>query len=385
MKVLHVVRQFYPAVGGLEASVLNLATIQRHELGIDTRVLTLDRVFGQPGVLKPVDDVDGIPVRRIPWRGSSRYPLAPSVLRYLRSVDVIHVHAIDFFFDFLAVTKPVHRKFMVASTHGGFFHTSRTHAGKRIWFNVVTRASVLAYGKVIACSHSDAALFSSVAGRRMILIENGIDQKKYSSAASQLQTRTIICFGRYASHKRLEDVISLVGLLRTHHRDWKLILAGRDADQTSAQLTCMAVAAGVGDAVEVVADPSDDTLRMLMGRSSYYASLSAYEGFGLAAVEAMSAGLMPILSDIAPFKTLLADAAPGVLVSVDDMSSGAKRVEATVLIDNDKYAQRRFAVMQSVARYRWDDVAREYAAVYDAVSGNIRPVPLARAAGQAYE
>jgi alpha-1,3-mannosyltransferase len=41
--------------------------------------------------------VAGIPIQRLPWRGSSRYPLAPSVLWHLQSADVVHVHAIDFF------------------------------------------------------------------------------------------------------------------------------------------------------------------------------------------------------------------------------------------------------------------------------------------------
>jgi hypothetical protein len=49
--------------------------------------------------------------------------------------------------------------------------------------------------------------------------------------------------------------------------------------------------AGVSDAVHFVIDPSDDQLRSLIGEASYFGCLSAYEGFGLAAVEAMSAGL----------------------------------------------------------------------------------------------
>ncbi len=381
MKVLHVVRQFSPAVGGLEASVFSLANVQRRDLGIDASVLTLDRVFGHPEILKSVDEIEGIPVRRLPWRGSSRYPLAPKVLRHLKSADVVHVHAIDFFFDFLALTKPIHGRTMVASTHGGFFHTARQQAGKRLWFNTVTRASALAYDCIIACSQSDAELFESVAASRMRLIENGIDQSKFAGAASSTQTRTIISFGRFASHKRIDALISLVAVLRQHNPSWRLILAGRDADQTAGQLMAMAVSAGVADAVQVVSDPSDVTLRMLMRKSSYFASLSSYEGFGLAAVEAMSAGLVPILSDIPPFKRLLSAEAAGIIVSADDLAPAGEQIEVSVLSDASAYSRRRILVMETVLRYNWNDVARRYAAVYDEVSGGGRLVSMTQTAG----
>jgi alpha-1,3-mannosyltransferase len=52
-------------------------------------------------------------------------------LRHLRDADIVHVHAIDFFFDFLGWTKPLHGKKLVVSTHGGFFHTSFIRGHRR--------------------------------------------------------------------------------------------------------------------------------------------------------------------------------------------------------------------------------------------------------------
>ena len=243
-----------------------------------------------------------VPVHRLPWRGSPRYPLAPSVLSHLQPADVVHVHAIDFFFDFLALTRPLHRQTMIASTHGGFFHSAQLPLVKKFWFNTVTRASIHAYHRIVACSHSDADLFRSRAGHRLAVIENGIDQAKFKGAASPVQTRTIIYFGRFAQHKRVGQLFPLLARLREQDSAWQLIVAGRDADQTAQQLMAMADEACVADAVRFVINPSDAQLRSLLGEASYSACLSAYEGFGLAAVEAMSAGLLPILSGITPFR-----------------------------------------------------------------------------------
>ena len=85
-------------------------------------------------VLPAARRIDGAEVVRIPFFGSTRYPLAPSVIKFIRDADVVHVHAIDFFFDYLAWTKPLHRRKLVVSTHGGFFHTPYAARLKQLYF-----------------------------------------------------------------------------------------------------------------------------------------------------------------------------------------------------------------------------------------------------------
>jgi alpha-1,3-mannosyltransferase len=381
LKVVHIVRQFSPSVGGLEATVLNLARAQRSRLALDASVITLDRVFGTDTELAHEDIIAGIPVRRLAWRGSSRYPLAPSVLSHVRNADLIHVHAIDFFFDFLALTRSLHRRRMIASTHGGFFHSAQFSVAKNLWFSTVTRASICAYQRIVACSHSDAELFQSRAGRRLTLIENGIDQARFVNAAAPTQTRTIICFGRFAQHKRVGALFSILAQLRAQDPAWRLIVAGRDADQTADELAALAAAENVADAVRFVINPSDTELRTLIGEASYFASLSAYEGFGLAAVEAMSAGLFPILSDIAPFRRLVDDTKIGVSLDPAVPAALAAHVAASTLEDLGAYTTRRTQIMHAVRRYDWEEVAAQYSEIYrDAVA--VRPsAPFAEGSG----
>ena len=125
MRIVHVVRQFHPAIGGFESVVHELAATQVAS-GHVVRVVTLDRLFktATPEPLPAREMVAGIEIIRIPYFGFTRYPIAVSVLKHIRDADIVHVHAIDFFFDFLAWTKPLHGKRLVVSTHGGFFHTA---------------------------------------------------------------------------------------------------------------------------------------------------------------------------------------------------------------------------------------------------------------------
>ena len=362
MRVVHVVRQFSPSVGGLEDAVLNLAGIQRRVLGLDTRVVTLDRVFRQAGRLPATDEVAGIPVRRLPWRGSTRYPIAPGVLGAIAGADLVHVHAVDFFFDFLALTRPLHGRKLVASTHGGFFHSSFASRAKRIWFGSVTRASCAAYDRIIASSKNDEALFRGLAGTRLRTIELGIDVTKFSDAASPVACRTILSFGRFARHKRIELLFPLLAALRARSPDWRLIVAGTDADATVQELRAAASAAGVEDAVRFVINPSDEDLRVAMHEARYYVSASSHEGFGIAAVEALSAGLVPVLNDIPPFRRLVEQTGVGLVADLSDAGSTAARLEA---YDREAdHAVSRRAAIASVAQYDWRDIAKRFAVQY---------------------
>ena len=149
MKVVHVVRQFHPSVGGMEEVVLNIA--RRHlAAGGEVEVVTLNRVFHDSAQrLRTHEQYQGVPVRRLSYTGSTRYPLCPQVLGALHGADVVHVHGIDFFYDYLALTGAVHRKPMIVSTHGGFFHTAYASRLKRLWFNSITRASARAYRRIV--------------------------------------------------------------------------------------------------------------------------------------------------------------------------------------------------------------------------------------------
>lgn len=367
MKVAHVVRQFSPAVGGLEEAVHSIARAQRDQLGIDARIITLNRIFDKPDYLPKSDVVDGIPVLRLPWAGSTRYPLAPSVLSHVRSFDLLHVHAIDFFFDFLALSKPLHRRPMVASTHGGFFHSQELARLKRVWFSTVTRASITAYQRVVACSYHDAELFKPVAGDRLTTIENGINQSKFADASSRTPSRTIISYGRFARHKRLDALFPVLAQLHKSDPAWRLIIAGSYGDQTEAELRDSATSAGVKDLVEFVIGPSDSELKALIARCGYFASFSAHEGFGLAAVEAMSAGLLPILSGIEPFRRLVSASAVGLILDPDNVTETAAEIASSFTTDPERFTARRAQCMHAVRRYDWNAVARLYTDVYNDV------------------
>ena len=108
MRILHVIRQYKPVIGGMENFVENLA-VHLKEKGIESEVLTLNIDFSTGERFPESSIINGIRVKRIPFFGSRRYPIALSAINYLSDFDLIHIHGVDFLFDYLAGSKRFHK------------------------------------------------------------------------------------------------------------------------------------------------------------------------------------------------------------------------------------------------------------------------------------
>lgn len=366
MHILHVVRQYAPGVGGLEGYVAMLAKCQR-AMGHHVRVLTLDRLFDGDGQrLLAAETIDGVPVERIGWRGSKRYPVAPAVLRHLGDAELVHIHGVDFFLDALAATRLVHRRPMILSTHGGFFHTGFAQRLKRLFFVTVTRGSLMGMRAVIASSMQDRDTFARLWPDRTHLVENAVDIDKFRDLSTGSE-RTLIYFGRIAPNKEVLRLLRWFTALRTAESDWRLIVAGRPMGVSIATLTAEAQALGIAESVEFHDTPDDEALRRLVARAGVYACASSYEGFGLAAVEAVSAGLYPLLSDIPPFRRTLDRIGYGTLV---DFTQAPE--PHAFLADWKAFTDRRPSsdeIAALVAPFAWSRVAGRIERIMHAVLG----------------
>ena len=155
-------------------SVVEGLSVALQQNGHTVQVATLRLLFST-GAMAPAESVEaGLKVRRMRHWGPRRYPVAPAVFRAIRGYDLVHIHAIDFFVDYLSLLRLVHRIPLVISTHGGFFHTQRARAFKEMYFKTVTRRSLGGVGAVVCVSQHDRQMFSRIVPpQRIRVIENG--------------------------------------------------------------------------------------------------------------------------------------------------------------------------------------------------------------------
>ena len=370
INVVHIVRQYSPSVGGMEDVVQNIARQQREHHDQRPHIITLNRLFkNSTELLAREAVVNGVGVIRLPFRGTSRYPLCPQVLQHVAEADVIHVHGIDFFFDYMAFTKPFHRRPLVASTHGGFFHTTFASSLKKIYFNSVTRASSMIYDKIIATSENDGEIFKKIVKpSTLMVIENGVNVEKYSNQSSAVPTRTLLYFGRWSANKGLLETLALFKELVARQTGWKLIIAGREYDHTADEFRRWVTQNDLTDSVQIVPNPSEFELAEVIGQASYFICLSRHEGFGIAPIEAMSAGLTPLLSDIPPFRHLVTQSGMGALVSAERLNDSVEALLKLHATEQSDYALRRMQAQQFAERYNWRHIADRYAEIYTALA-----------------
>ena len=356
LTILHVVRQYLPAVGGMEAFVRDLAAEQRG-MGHAPAVLTLNRQFTQNNRRLPAREViDGVPVRRIGYVGRRRYFLPFLGPGALRQADILHVHATDPLFDLIAVLRHVARRPAVATTHGGFFHTPAYAGIKKVYFRQITRRTCRAYGALFANSAQDEGYFAGL-HPNVIRVPNGVRPIGDFTARG----RDLLCIGRLASHKNVDGVIRAVAALTGEAAACALHIVGQEWDVSPDSLARLAAELGVADRVHLHGYLDDAGLARLAAGCGVFVSASSYEGFGMSMVEAMGVGLVPVVHPNPSFVELLDEAGVGRCVDFGDPAVAAAAIMETLatLGPEQRGQARAFA-----DRFSWREAAARCVAEY---------------------
>ncbi len=367
--LVHVVRQYKPSVGGLEDFVASLVARQQGRFR-SIRIVTCDEVFrGGSGKLPAHETIDGVEVERLPYFGSPRYPLSPRILSAIRDADLVHVHAVDFFFDALALSAPLHGKPMIATTHGGFFHSQDYRLLKQMWFRTVTRLTANRYGAIACCSQSDYDKFVQIAPQKVRLVENGVDLGKFGDCGPRTPRRGLVTIGRLAINKRVDLLLDAMADLVGRDESWTLDIIGIPFDWSAEDVMRMIAARGLADHVRLHVGPSDAEVRDILSRNSLFVSASAYEGFGIALIEAMSAGLSPVVQRNAAFSAFAARHDGIALCDYTDPAAAARLIEKAYQALLRAPAETRARVMTVADTYSWSGTARRYEDLYREVTG----------------
>lgn len=298
MKILHVVRQFHPSIGGLEDYVYSLA-LEQIKIGYSVDVLTANTNFQTDELLNATEEKNGINVIRMPWSFSKRYPIIWIKPGLLNQYDLVHIHAVDFFIDYISLFKKlglVKAKVKVClTTHGGFFHTPNQQGLKKFYFKTITRFSLMGINRVFTISSNDQNLFSQIK-KDCELVENGVRLQKFGEKLDTTNDQSdLICLGRFSSNKKIDWLIeAYAGLVDSKG---KLKIIGGRATGDAVALKNLITWLGAEDKIELLLDLPDSEILEHISAAKFVVSASEYEGFGLSVIELMSYGLVPFLSN----------------------------------------------------------------------------------------
>lgn len=364
MKILHICRQYFPSVGGVEHFVADLAERLVKD-GNSVEVATLNRLWRSNKPLMPFEIVAGIPVHRLPFVGGALFFFAPTILARVSQFDVLHVHNTDFFLDYLVATEWFHHKPIVVSTHGGFFHTPAQSTIKTLYFKWLTQRSMRSAAVVIPNSVSDARRFGPYA-KRAVRIDNAIDYPRYATIQRQPIPGRCLTIGRLAPNKNLAGLLTVFAEAYTQDPTLSLTVIGDGEERPI--LESLAITLGISRAVNWLGFVEMATLLAELGKAEIFLSAAQYEGFGLSVLEAMAAGVIPLVNRIEAFEALITDGQNGFLIDYDQAPLAGQQILKIVRLADLEKKQLGQNAQAQAADYSWDVTVPKFEKVYRQVS-----------------
>ncbi len=330
MKIAHLSHRFWPCTGGIETHIMQLCE-ELNEKGNETKVVCLNKCPNSNEVLPEKGEKNGITIERLKFLNLGLYRIAIGAIGKTKGFDTVHIHGLGFFSDYFALFKLFHKKKLVLSTHGGIFHTKNHSLLKKIYFNLWCRLTLTAFDKVIAVSAQDFETFKKIVPeRKLVLIENPVPVETLSKIPRKPVPNSFLFVGRLSKNKGIENLLNAFAKLKKKRSDFSLNIAGKPFDLSKVQVQEMVSAKGLNEKVKVLGMVSEKELLRLYSESEFFVSASEYEGFGISAVEAIAAGLVPILNAIPPFKAFVKEGKTGFIVDFSSKERAGKDIEKAI-------------------------------------------------------
>jgi alpha-1,3-mannosyltransferase len=341
LRILHICRRYLPLTGGTEKYVHDLATAQA-AAGHAVTILTLDRdVVGSARGLPAREEMGGLSVVRVPGRGGAQFAFSfrpDLVWREIARHDVVHVHDLRFALATAVVGAALARRPRIFHTHGLIFHSgggSRIkHLAVRLYFGPVLRLGAV---RIVASSESDRALLltdASYLARRTVTCQNAIPLAPLLVLKRRSIPGRVISIGRIVANKALVDLVR--AMVRVQDTNWSLVLAGQPDPEELTRLHTVIEELNIRDRVDFVLGFPEAELPRLLESATLAAFPSKGEGFGIALLEAMAAGV-PVLANRIPAHAELLDGdLADRLIAFADANEAASMIRQTLRANPDE-------------------------------------------------
>jgi glycosyltransferase involved in cell wall biosynthesis len=112
---------------------------------------------------------------------------------------------------------------------------------------------------------------------------------------------------------------------------------------------------------------SAEALHDLLARAQLFVSASSYEAFGVATIEAMSSGTVPVVTPVGIHPDVVREGVTGFLYRLEDQAQAVACLRQALTLDEAQVRRIGQAARQEVQRYSWDTVVQSYLTMYQRV------------------
>jgi len=237
---------------------------------------------------------------------------------------------------------------------------------RRRWF---TREAARRARDILTVSHfacDELTRRLGVAKPRVHVIPHGITAHPRVAAAAHAEP-LVLYVGSIFNRRHVPDLVRAVACVLRGGRQVSLDIVGDNRTYPHENIEELARSQGMNEAVRFHAYVTDERLSELYARAGAFVFLSEYEGFGLTPLEALAAGVPPILLDTRVARENCGEAAEYVPTADPALVAGA--IER-LLFDEDRRRTILAAAPAVLARYSWPRAARETLSVIEGAAFN---------------
>jgi glycosyltransferase involved in cell wall biosynthesis len=239
--------------------------------------------------------------------------LAPTIVR--KRIDLVHL---NFPFDpkgivreyFTVIICRLTRRPVLLHIHGGINLMNRTD--NRFYLFLIRRI-LNRSAAVIALSEADRrALERNYGYDRALTLENTIDVSEYAALTADKHASTLLFLGRLHEDKGLMDIVAALRKLKDEGEQFRLIVCGDGplrgyVEREFGQL--------LGDRFQYRGIVAGRAKAEALAEAGIFLLPSFFEGMPMSLLEAMAAGLVPVVSDIDTLKAIVSDGQNGFVVA----------------------------------------------------------------------
>lgn len=168
----------------------------------------------------------------------------------------------------------------------------------------------------------------------------------------------LLYFGRLdVFHKGIDTLLGAVAIIARSRPQVELRIAGRGS--SADRITAMINGLGISKNVRLLGAVSDAQRNELLSRAAVQLMPSRFEGFGLAAAEAMAAGVPLVAAAVGSLPEVVDAPRGGLLVPSGDPAALAREVEK-LLDDPSARESLSASARKSARRFTWEAVARAH-------------------------
>jgi glycosyltransferase involved in cell wall biosynthesis len=193
-----------------------------------------------------------------------------------------------------------------------------------------------------------------VSAERIRVIYPGLARRSPATRLNRRSDPLVLFAGSIFNRRRVPDLIRGFSRVSRQHPDARLEIVGDDRTYPPQDLAALVAKEKLDGRVTLRAYVDEAQLADLYARARVFAFLSEYEGFGLTPLEAMRAGVPPMVLDTPVAREVCGEAALYVPSSgPDDVAAGLSRL----LSDEHERARLIEASAAVLQRYQWDVAA----------------------------